>query len=144
MSAYVSTSNQKHKITVQASTEHLSEVRDFVASYATKHGISAHEVEDIRLAVDEAYTNIINHAYKNDHSQFVEINMGSNDNEFWISLKDNGTSFDPTAYPEPDVRRKIKAKERGGVGVFLMKKLMDRIEYYKHEDSNELRMIKKL
>lgn len=144
MSAYVSTPDQTHKITVQASTEHLSEVRDFIASYATKHGISSHEVEDIRLAVDEAYTNIIKHAYQNDPSQFVEIIMGSNENEFWVSLMDDGKSFDPTAYPEPDVRRKIKARERGGVGVFLMKKLMDRIEYYKHKNTNELRMIKKL
>lgn len=144
MSRYVSTPDQTHKITVQASTEHLAEVRDFVASYATKHGIPAHEVEDIRLAVDEAYTNIIKHAYQNDNSQFVEIIMGSDENEFWISLTDNGESFDPTAYPRPDVRKKIKDKERGGVGVFLMKKLMDRIEYYKHKDSNELRMIKKL
>lgn len=129
---------------MQASTEHLAEVRDFVASYATKHGIPAHEVDDVRLAVDEAYTNIINHAYQNDHSQFVEITMGSDENEFWISLTDNGKSFDPTDYPEPDVRNKIKARERGGVGVYLMKKLMDRIEYYRREDSNELRMVKKL
>ena len=129
---------------MQASTEHLSEVRDFVASYATKHGVSSHEVEDIRLAVDEAYTNIIKHAYQYDDSRFVEIVMGSEKDEFWVSLKDNGKSFNPTEYPDPDVEERIKKKERGGVGVYLMKKLMDRIEYHKHDGTNEIRMIKKL
>lgn len=140
----MSSSDQTHRITVQASTEHLSEVRNFVASYATKHGVPSHEVDDIRLAVDEAYTNIIKHAYQYDDSKFVEIIMGSGDNEFWISLYDNGKAFNPSEYPDPDVRRKIKQKERGGVGVYLMKKLMDRIEYHEHNGTNEIRMIKKL
>lgn len=144
MSPLVSSPDQTHRIKVQASTEHLSEVRDFVASYATKHGVSEQEVDSIRLAVDEAYTNIIKHAYQYDDSKFVEIIMGSQDKEFWVSLIDNGKSFDPTAYPDPDVHSRVKAKQRGGVGVFLMKKMMDRIEYHEHNGTNEIRMIKKL
>lgn len=140
----MSTSDQTHRITVQASTEHLSEVRDFVASYATKHGVPAREVENIRLAVDEAYTNIIKHAYQYDESQSVEIIMGREEDEFWVSLIDNGKSFDPTEYPDPDVRSRVKAKQRGGVGVYLIKKLMDRIEYHEHNGTNEIKMIKKL
>jgi serine/threonine-protein kinase RsbW len=115
-----------------------------VASYATKHGVDSHEVEDIRLAVDEAYTNIIKHAYKYDESKSVEIIMGSEEGEFWVSLFDNGKAFDPTEYPDPDVRSRVKAKQRGGVGVYLMKKLMDRIEYYEHDGTNEIRMVKKI
>lgn len=140
----MSTSNQTHRISVQASTEHLSEVRDFVASYATKLGVSSDEVDDVRLAVDEAYTNIIKHAYEYDESKFVEIVMGVDNNEFWVSLFDNGKSFDPTEYPDPDVRSRVKAKQRGGVGVYLMKNLMDGIEYHEHDGTNEIRMIKKL
>lgn len=136
--------NNIHKLSVQASTNHLHEVRDFVASYAVKMGFPKEDVDDIRLAVDEAYTNIIKHAYNYDNTQSVEIILKLNDNEFHISLLDYGKTFDPTSYHEPNLKKQIKEKKRGGVGVYLMKKLMDKIEYRKRGQRNEIRMVKKL
>lgn len=133
----------QYSLSVQASTDHLSEVRDFVAEHAAEFGFSADDVDDIRLAVDEAYTNIIKHAYNYDDSKSVEINLGFNHREFWVSLLDDGESFDPRSYAVPDIKRKIKEKKRGGVGVYLIRKLMDRVEYGKHNNRNEIRMIKK-
>lgn len=130
-------------MSVQASTEHLAEVRDFVAKHASEFGFKQQEVADIRLAVDEAYTNIIKHSYKNDDQKYVDIRLEYNRDEFWISLLDTGESFDPTTYSEPDVGQKIKEKKRGGVGVFLIKKLMDDVEYSNEGSTNEIRMVKK-
>ena len=135
--------NAKYTMTVQASTEHLSEVREFVAKHASNFGFKQQEVADIRLAVDEAYTNIIKHAYKHDDSKSVEIELGYNSNEFWVSLLDRGRTFDPSTYTEPNVRKKIKEKKRGGVGVYLIKNLMDEVEYVKEGSLNEIRMTKK-
>lgn len=132
-----------YSISVQASTEHLAEVRDFVATHASEFGFTKKDVDDIRLAVDEAYTNIIKHAYKNDGDQSVEIELGYNSNTFWISLLDTGDTFDPETYSKPDVRRKIKEKKRGGVGVYLIRKLMDDVEYNTKGSVNEIRMTKK-
>lgn len=133
----------KYTMSVQASTEHLAEVRNFVAKYASEFGFKQQDVADIRLAVDEAYTNIIKHSYKNDSHKSVDIQLGFNGNEFWISLLDTGESFDPSSYTEPDVRQKIKEKKRGGVGVYLIKKLMDDVKYSNKGPRNEIRMIKK-
>lgn len=133
----------KYSITVQASTEHLAEVRNFVAKHAASFGFKKQDVADIRLAVDEAYTNIIKHAYKQDKSRSVDIELGYNSDEFWVSLLDSGETFDPASYTKPDVRKKIKEKKRGGVGVYLIKKLMDEVEYLKEGPVNEIRMIKK-
>ncbi|MDZ7771153.1 MAG: ATP-binding protein [Balneolaceae bacterium] len=132
-----------HSITVKASTEHLARVRDFVAGHASDFGFKQQDVADIRLAVDEAYTNIIKHAYQNDNRKSVDIELGYNTHEFWISLKDTGNAFDPRNYSKPDVRRKIKEKKRGGVGVYLIRKLMDDVEYNQQSGFNEIRMIKK-
>lgn len=132
-----------HSISVQASTEHLAEVRNFVAKYASEFGFKKQDVADIRLAVDEAYTNIIKHAYKNDKHKSVDIELGYNSNEFWVSLLDTGNAFDPTNYSKPDVRKKIKEKKRGGVGVYLIRKLMDDVEYKTKGSVNEIRMTKK-
>lgn len=136
-------STTTYSISVQASTEHLAEVRNFVAKYAKEFGFGKQQVADIRLAVDEAYTNIIKHAYNNDDKKTVDIELGYNSNKFWISLLDTGDAFDPSDYSKPDVRQKIKEKKRGGVGVYLIRKLMDDVEYNKQGAVNEIRMTKK-
>lgn len=133
----------KYTMSVQASTEHLAKVRDFVAKYASEFGFKKQDVADIRLAVDEAYTNIIKHSYKNNSQKSVDIQLGYNGNEFWISLLDTGESFDPLSYTEPDIRQKIKEKKRGGVGVYLIRELMDDVEYLNKGPTNEIRMVKK-
>lgn len=131
-----------YSISVQASTEHLAEVRNFVAKHASEFGFAQQDVADIRLAVDEAYTNIIKHAYNNDEHNSVDIELGYNSNTFWISLLDTGDAFDPTNYSKPDVRKKIKEKKRGGVGVYLIRKLMDDVEYHTRGSVNEIKMTK--
>lgn len=140
----MSRQNSTHTISVAASTKHLSEVRDFVAKHAAEFGFKKQDVADIRLAVDEAYTNIIKHSYNYDDQKSVEIELGYNSDEFWISLHDTGESFDPTTYTKPDLRQQIKNKKRGGVGVYLIKKLMDDVKYHNEGSSNEIRMTKKL
>lgn len=134
----------KYSISVQASTEHLAEVRNFVAKHAREFGFKKQDVADIRLAVDEAYTNIIKHAYKNDGNKSVDIELGYNSDTFWVTLMDTGDAFDPRNYSKPDVRQKIKEKKRGGVGVYLIRKLMDDVEYNTKGSVNEIRMTKKL
>lgn len=131
-----------YSISVQASTKHLAKVRDFVAKHAKEFGFNKQEVADIRLAVDEAYTNIIKHAYNNDDRKTVDIELGYNSTNFWISLLDTGDAFDPAKYSKPDVPKKIKEKKRGGVGVYLIKKLMDNVEYHTEGSVNEIRMTK--
>lgn len=133
----------KYHISVQASTEYLAEVRDFVARHASEFGFKKQDVDDIRLAVDEAYTNIIKHAYQNDGDKSVDIELGYNSNTFWVSLLDTGNTFDPKNYTKPDVRQKMKEKKRGGVGVYLIRKLMDDVEYKTKGSVNEIRMSKK-
>ncbi|TYP93396.1 serine/threonine-protein kinase RsbW [Fodinibius salinus] len=128
---------------VDASTKHLSEVRDFAGEHASAIGFNEQEIANIRLAVDEAYTNIIKHAYHSDNHKTVDIEIGYDDCEFWISLIDTGNAFDPSNYSKPDVRQKIRQKKRGGVGVYLIKKLMDNVEYHTDGSVNTIRMIKK-
>lgn len=128
---------------MHASTKHLAQVRNFVARHATEFGFNKNDISDIRLAVDEAFTNIIEHAYQNDEKQSVKIALGHNGKQFWISLYDSGKSFSLKDYKKPDIKEKIKQKKRGGVGVYLIKKLMDDVEYRQDGPRNEIRMTKK-
>lgn len=135
---------QIHTLSVEASTEHLAEVRDFVASHAENIGLNQKMISEIRLAVDEAYTNIIKHAYGNNSAETVDIEIGSDDDQLWITLIDSGKSFDPESYREPDLMKRIKEKKRGGMGVYLIRKVMDQVQYNRKGKSNEIRMIKNI
>lgn len=132
-----------YTLSVQASTEHLAEVRDFVSLHASEFGFSDKEIHDIRLAVDEAFTNIIKHAYKNDSQKTVDIELGYTEQELWVALLDTGNAFDMRKYSQPDIRQRIKNKKRGGVGVYLIKELMDGVRYRTEGSVNEIRMTKK-
>lgn len=134
--------NQTYSLVVKASTIHLGEVRDFVGNIADEYGFSKKETEDIRLAVDEAYTNIIKHAYKYDDKKEVEIELLVDGDKFCVSLFDQGKTFNPKNYMMPDVREQIRKKKRGGMGVYLIHKLMDKVEYISEDNSNEIRMCK--
>lgn len=139
----MSNSSTTYNLSVQASTEHLAEVRAFVSKHASEFGFNEKEVADIRLAVDEAYTNIIKHAYQNDKQKVVDIELGCNGKELWISLVDTGDAFDLRKYSKPDIRQRIKNKKRGGVGVYLIKELMDDVRYSTEGSTNIIRMTKK-
>lgn len=137
-------SNNIYSLSVEASTSQLAKVRDFVAEHAERLGLPEKEIGNIRLAVDEAYTNIIKHAYKNIPARPVEIELGSDNSQLWISIKDEGEGFDEEAYNEPDLKERIKNKQRGGMGVYLIRKLMDNVQYNRSGHMNEIRMIKHL
>ncbi|MBO6522706.1 MAG: ATP-binding protein [Balneolaceae bacterium] len=136
--------NNIHTLSVDSSTKHLAEVRDFVAAHAKNVGLSEKDISEIRLAVDEAFTNIIKHAYKNTTSKPVKIELGFDPSKLWISIMDEGEGFKPDEYKAPDILKRIKNKQRGGMGVFLIQKLMDQVQYNRKGQMNEIRMVKNL
>lgn len=127
---------------VNASTQNLSAIREFVSKHAEEQGFSSKKVADIQLAVDEAYTNIIKHAYKNDSSKEVIINLEFDDDKMIVTLTDHGIGFDIEKYKRPDLKKQIERKKRGGMGVYLIRKLMDDVTYNVKNHKNILRMCK--
>lgn len=119
-------------------------MRNFVSGHARRYGFSETDIEEIRLAVDEAITNVIKHAYHFDASGRIYISVGCDSSRFWIAIQDSGHAFDLNAYAEPDVPQRIAERKKGGVGVYLIKRLMDKVEYSKENEHNQIRMIKKL
>lgn len=134
--------NHTYKLVVNASTGRLAEVRQFIAEKASNFGFDEKKVSDIRLAVDEACTNIIKHAYHYNDKKSVEIKIGVDEDKLWVSLIDTGDAFDPNKYSKPDLKKQMRSRKRGGVGVYLIRKLMDEVEYLKKDDYNMIRMFK--
>jgi serine/threonine-protein kinase RsbW len=117
------------ELLIKSKTDNLAVIRDFIKSAANESGFSEDTVGKIILAVDEACTNIIKHAYKNSPEGNIFIKIKFNDPKFSVSITDEGSHFDPNRVPEPDLREYYKEKRVGGLGVFLIKKLMDEVDY---------------
>ena len=134
----------KREIVIDSSTENLLLVRDFIEYHGRELELGHKEISHISLAVDEACTNIIKHAYKNSKNGKIKIKINKKKNRFSIVITDNGLIFDPKRVPPPNIEMSQKMKKGGGLGMFLMKKIMDEVEYDKRKNENELTLIKYL
>ena len=117
------------KLIVKSKTENLSIIRDFISSSAYEAGMKSDSVENIILAVDEACTNIIKHAYKSIPDGELIIKTKSTLSRFVVSITDFGKSFEPEMIPEPDLQKYYRQRRVGGLGMYLMKTLMDDVKY---------------
>ncbi len=130
--------------TFRSTTTALSEVREFVNRYAVEFGFGDKDVSEIILAVDEACTNVIKHAYKgNPDAEFLVRVLGSG-MEFQIVVRDWGDSFKPEEVPVPNIRDRARKHKAGGLGIYLMRRLMDTVEYRDKDKVNEVRLVRYL
>jgi serine/threonine-protein kinase RsbW len=121
--------NNASELTVKSQTENLSEIRDFVSGNALEAGIPSSTIDNIILAVDEACTNIIKHAYKLSPKGEIIIRIDYDEEKFTITIIDYGKSFEPDRIPRPDLQKYYLEHRVGGLGMYLMKSLMDNVEY---------------
>jgi len=130
---------------VPSSTENLSMIRDFVKSIGTHSGMDDLDVAKLELAVDEACSNVMEHAYGSDNTQDVSIRATVDDNAVQIWVIDTGKGFDPASIEQSRLQDLISAKRTGGLGMRLMKSFMDEVHYETQRGvKNELRMVKRL
>jgi len=126
-----------------AKFEFLDEIREFVGDIARRGGFGDKDVYNIQLATDEAASNIIEHAYEDTADGVLDLSCGMDRNTITIILIDYGISFDPSVVPLPDLKADLSERKIGGLGIFLMRKLMDEVHYEPRKDkSNVLTMIK--
>lgn len=128
-----------------AKFEFLDEIREFVGGVARAGGFDERDVYNIQLATDEAASNIIEHAYEGVNDGLLEISCGVNGSAITIVLVDYGESFDPSVVPVPDLKADLSERKIGGLGIFLMRKLMDEVRYEAEprKKRNTLTMIKR-
>ena len=132
-------------IHVPSSTENLAMIREFVASVGTQAGLSPGEVAKLELAVDEACANVIEHAYGSDVTKEVSVRAPLDDQILEIFVIDSGVGFDPSSIEQKELDKLVALRKSGGLGMRLIKSLMDTVEYQMIPGvKNELRMVKKL
>ncbi len=130
---------------VPSSTENLSMIRDFVKSIGTQSGMDDMNVAKLELAVDEACSNVMEHAYSSDSTKKVSIRATIDDSSVQIDVIDTGQGFDPAAVEQLKLADLASAKRTGGLGMRLIKSFMDEVHYEMIPGvKNELKMVKRL
>ena len=121
----------KSALRIACSRAHLQQVRDFVRNYLSTRQLSEKTVNQVVLAVDEVVANFIIHANGEDESQFLDLKLELDDHDLNVEIADNGdTIYQPGPHQEPDLRAYIHEGRKGGMGMTLVTRLMDRVEFF--------------
>jgi serine/threonine-protein kinase RsbW len=132
-------------LTIPADLGFLNLIGMFVSETATMAKVSQDHVYNLRLAADEASTNVILHSYHSDPTRNFSLICSTDDNIFTIEVVDQGDSFQIEEVPEPDILSNLETRKIGGLGVFFIKKIMDSVQQIHEADGvNRLVMRKKI
>lgn len=116
-------------LTFPARFEFLNEIRSFVAQVAHEGGFTEKTIYALQLASDEAASNIIEHAYEGISDAFLHVTCDMQNDELVITMRDTGKPFNPTHVKQPNLKAGLSERQIGGLGVYLMRKLMDEVRY---------------
>jgi serine/threonine-protein kinase RsbW len=131
-----------NKIRVSCDRKNLKAIRAFVTDTLSPVPLSEITLNQIILAVDEICANLIIHSNQEDSRKKLCLTIRTFQNEIIFELEDNGTPFEQSDYIEPDIQANIKNGKKGGVGVALVNRIMDKVEYSVKGNTNVCRMHK--
>ncbi len=134
-----------HKFKTSCSKEKLREIRKFVIGVLEEYGLSDVDINKLVLAVDEICANLIIHSHNCNEKEFIELRIKIKKGEgITFEITDQGIGFNARDYHEPNLNDIVKQKKKGGVGLLLVKRIMDNIEFKSENSHNTCRLYKKL
>ncbi len=139
----MSSDKTKYQLKIPGQTDNLELIRLFVSAVADKIGFETDDVSKIELAVDEACANVIKHAYLKETKEPIDIVIEIDYKKIAIIITDHGKGFDVKKISRKDVKEYIAEMRVGGLGIYLMKALMDEVEFNsKPGITTQVRMVK--
>jgi sigma-B regulation protein RsbU (phosphoserine phosphatase) len=122
----------------------LASANQTLTQFGGRHGLSDNVLHDLNLALGEILTNIISYGYTDSREHEIMVRLSVEPGEMRIDVEDDGQPFNPLEAPEPDTTKPLEDRAVGGLGVHLVRKLTDGLEYRRHEGKNILVMKKRL
>jgi anti-sigma regulatory factor (Ser/Thr protein kinase) len=119
----------ENELVVSGYFENLSVISDFMVQAATAAGLDDRAVYAVQMAVDEACTNIIEHAYGGEGRGSIRLVYEIQPDGFQVIIYDQGQPFDPAQVPEFDPTTPLDQRVKGGMGLFLIRRSVDRVEF---------------
>lgn len=136
---------ERFSLSVDSRLERLGEIGEFVGRVARGWGLDEKQTYDVQMAIDEACSNVIQHAYGGKPNGTLDITIEKRGKDFVVTIRDQGKPFDPKTVARPKTKAPLSERNIGGLGLFFMYKLMDRVEFdFSSKRGNSLTMAKKI
>ncbi|MBQ4022038.1 MAG: SpoIIE family protein phosphatase, partial [Bacteroidales bacterium] len=136
-------SSERHLI-LHNDIQQIPQLADFVETIAEEKNLDQGTAMSLNLALEEAVTNVIQYAYPEGSDGLVDVEAVLREGQLEFIISDSGKPFDPTAKPEVDITAGVEERPIGGLGIHLVKHIMDSVSYRREEGKNVLTMIKKI
>jgi len=131
------------KLKLSCCTSALVELRSFLQRSLEAYGFSEVDRHQVTLAVEEVCTNLIIHSHASNPKEVIYLEVKELKEKLAIEITDKGDAFNLLEYEVPDLKKVIEEKRKGGIGIYLVKKIMDEIEFESKNGENTCRLIKK-
>jgi len=128
---------------VPSRTEFLAVIRDVTRRMAAVAGFDDAQADQLALAVDEASTNVIEHAYRGAPGRTIELRFRDEGSDLCVEVVDDGAAVDPRAVPQVDLQRYASERRTGGLGMHLMGRIMDSVTFRRAARRNVCCMVKR-
>lgn len=123
--------------------DQLDAIREFINNATSEAGMDEPGRCAVEMAVDEACSNIVEHAYEGVENGEIECKCKTDEKVFSIILRDHGAPFDMKAVPLPDIANALEERKVGGLGVFLIHELMDDVKYERKGELGNILTLKR-
>jgi serine/threonine-protein kinase RsbW len=120
----------------------LERVNSELDTFAAQHSWSTKSLFQIKLAVEEVVVNTISYGFGNQPVPRIVLKLRQTDAQVTVEVSDNGMAFDPLQKPVPDLDASLEDRAIGGLGVYLVRQLMDQVTYARQGEWNQLLMTK--
>ncbi len=132
-----------HTLAIRADLNALARISTFITQAAEQANLDTRATWQVQLAVDEAATNITQHAYDEHNPGDIIVSWQHEHDRFIVTLCDHGRRFDPNAIPAPNLEAPLEERQVGGLGVYLITRLMDEVRFdFDPQEGNVLTMVK--
>ena len=134
----------KTLITLKNNLSEIERLANAVMQFGRENNFSDKVIFDINLALAEVVNNIISYAYKDKNEHQINIHMELEGPELVLKVEDDGVPFNPLEVPEPDINKPLEERQPGGLGLFFVRNLTDKLDYRRDKDKNIFIMQKKI
>ena len=134
----------RRELTFKNDLQELSRVTEFMEEVCDEMQLDMHLTMKLQLAIEETVVNVISYAYPKGSCAEISLTAESDDKELAFVLSDTGKPFDPTAKMDADIEVNPIDREQGGMGILIVKNIMNEVSYQRLGEVNQLTMKKKL
>jgi len=130
------------ELTLTNQPAEVARLQDQLEAFARQHGLAERALHEVQLALEEHLTNLLSYGYEDPREHLIRVRIQLNGPELRVEVADDGRPFNPLESPAPDLSKPIAERPIGGLGIHMIRKSVDQLEYRREAGQNILVMIK--